>query len=414
MLSLDTEQVHELARWAVGSLTSFRLILGRCLLALHRSKGYKTYGCSTAVHYGASVLGVSTRVARECKRVADRLQPLPALTLAAERGEIAWGKLREIVRVAVPETEDYWLELAAEYDSQCLQRLVSKTPEGQLPGDVDLDNTCTTEFRIAATPELVAMFRRARRMFGIERDQNVTGAETLEYLLAGFFSSQSLDAQALEEARREADKDLQAERARELPEVIEAREKAEDMGLIAQTDVDEEVEETSSMQDLMVQATGAPSCLSSVPCKRPSGVLWQNSRLRFNPQARHTTKAQKQDLLRRDSWCCSTPGCPNRTWIHIHHINPHSQGGTTTPENLICLCSGCHRNLHEGQLKITPTKNGQLLFTDAQGRRLDNQTDLELATWIDFRMGWRESPTNSHQRRVLSGDWVVFGEEARA
>lgn len=395
LLSLETEQVHKVACWAAGSLTSFHLVLGRCLLALHESKGYKAYGCSTAVHYGSSVLGVSTRVARECKRVADRLQNLPCLTLAAERGKLPWGKLREVVRVAAPETEEYWLKLCGEYESNRIQRLVSMTPVGHLPGDTDIENTCTTEFRIAATPELIQMFRRARRMFSLELDQNVSGAETLECLLAAFFSTQALDSTALEEARREADKELQAERARQIPEVIEAREKAEELGLLG--GAEDVPGKESTIEELLSEAIGTSSC------------DWRNTRLRFNPQSRHTTKAQRLELLRRDGWCCSTPGCPNRTWIHIHHIAPYSEGGPTAPENLICLCSGCHRNLHDGHLKITPTDTGRFIFTDEHGRNLERQADLEMAAWLDFRMGWRGKESNSHQSRALSGEWAVFG-----
>ena len=68
-------------------------------------------------------------------------------------------------------------------------------------------------------------------MFSLEHDKALTGAETLELLLASFFATQPLDAEVLEKLREEADLDLRAEQARMLPEVIEAREKAAELGL---------------------------------------------------------------------------------------------------------------------------------------------------------------------------------------
>ena len=82
--------------------------------------------------------------------------------------------------------------------------------------------------------------------------------------------------------------------------------------------------------------------------KRPARVIqdhdfpptWQNPRLRFSPDSRHTTKAQKKEIRRRDGWCCSTPGCPHNVWIELHHLRPFSEGGKTEPVNLLSLCSG--------------------------------------------------------------------------
>ena len=50
LLSLEISEVDSLAREAVGSLTSFRLLLGRCLLAMRERKGFKKYGCSSEIH----------------------------------------------------------------------------------------------------------------------------------------------------------------------------------------------------------------------------------------------------------------------------------------------------------------------------------------------------------------------------
>ena len=142
------------------------------------------------------------------------------------------------------------------------------------------------------------------------------------------------------------------------------------------------------------------------PQEQRDSQAWQNSRLRFNPQARHATKAQRTELLRRDGWGCRTPGCPNKVWLHLHHLNEYSQGGETAPSNLICLCSGCHRNVHQGVLKITESPEGELLYTNSEGRRLDQQIDLELADWLDLHLGWSGVELDSHQAKLWQGEWA--------
>ena len=433
LLSLGNEQVHELARKANGTVTAYRLVTGRCLLALHENKGYKEFGCSCATHYGAAILGMSARTARDSKRVAHQLLGLGKITLEAERGRIDWSKLREIVRVACPETEEFWLAIAGNHNTETIRELVKRTPAGGLPGDVEESASFTTELRCKASPEFLETFKRAQRMLSLENEKALTGAETLEYLLAAFLSSRPVDAKVLEKVRDEADKDLRAEEARRIPEVIEARELAAEFGLIGEAESEEEEVEDSA--ELLAQALGGevavqPHCDdSSCGCdhsKRHTCVVseaerlvlnrlvnslkpWQNKSIRFKAKNRLTTKAQRQEILRRDGWCCSTPGCANVLWLEIHHIKPYSEGGETVSENLLGLCSGCHRNLHLGLLKITVKPDGTLIFADSQGRRLDRQADLELAGWIDFWQGWSGGEFDSHQARLHQGEWAVFG-----
>jgi HNH endonuclease len=419
LLSIGIDELDQLARTAVGTVTSYRLVVGRCLLALDHNRGYKEYGCSSAMHYATAILGMSRRGAGVCRRVARRLKDLPELTLAAEQGTIEWAKLREIVRKASPETELFWLKLAETHCYKKIQRLVSQTPVGALPGDVDEDSTTlTSELRCSLSDAAFAMLSRARRMYSLEKGEVVTSAQVVEWALASYISSQPLDSEVLEKVRQEANKDLQAERARNTPLVANAREIAEEMGLFTSGDPESCEDEEPEPLALALGAEPMPDTMPEPPKSsthnepnRPARVTdlvtWQNTRLRYNPRNRHTTKAQKKEILRRDG-CCQTPGCPNTVWVHLHHLKPYSKGGQTEPSNLICLCSGCHRNLHKGLLRITPDSKGNLVFRDRHGRRLDRHADLELAGWLDYWLGWKGQMRDSHSERIHSGRWRAF------
>ncbi|MBT9587028.1 hypothetical protein IV102_27040, partial [bacterium] len=46
LAALGCYSLHQIARNAAGTLTTYRLILGRCLVAMVRSDGYLQFGCS--------------------------------------------------------------------------------------------------------------------------------------------------------------------------------------------------------------------------------------------------------------------------------------------------------------------------------------------------------------------------------
>ena len=47
---------------------------------------------------------------------------------------------------------------------------------------------------------------------------------------------------------------------------------------------------------------------------------------------------------------CQRPGCGHTQFLEVHHLVPRSLGGTNDPENPICLCSACHKLLHDNNI----------------------------------------------------------------
>jgi 5-methylcytosine-specific restriction endonuclease McrA len=52
----------------------------------------------------------------------------------------------------------------------------------------------------------------------------------------------------------------------------------------------------------------------------------------------------KKRILERDGWRCQQ--CGRCDQLQIHHMIRRSQSGPDCDENLIVLCSSCHRSLH--------------------------------------------------------------------
>ncbi|NLZ24688.1 HNH endonuclease [Candidatus Dojkabacteria bacterium] len=59
----------------------------------------------------------------------------------------------------------------------------------------------------------------------------------------------------------------------------------------------------------------------------------------------------KKAVRKRDVVCqnCGIQEENEENPFTIHHIQPRCYGGTNSPNNLILLCTKCHRNLHKTQ-----------------------------------------------------------------
>jgi hypothetical protein len=54
----------------------------------------------------------------------------------------------------------------------------------------------------------------------------------------------------------------------------------------------------------------------------------------------------RRAVLQRDRFRCRSAGCGGTSFLAVHHLVPRELGGANAQENLITLCSSCHRALH--------------------------------------------------------------------
>ena len=57
--------------------------------------------------------------------------------------------------------------------------------------------------------------------------------------------------------------------------------------------------------------------------------------------------SRRRAVLLRDGHRCRVRGCASTGFLEVHHIKPRSEGGSNELENMIVVCSNCHRQLHE-------------------------------------------------------------------
>ncbi len=73
---------------------------------------YRSLGYSSINQYAMKGLGFSKSRAGDFVRLARELKELPAVAEALASGELGYTKALEIIKVATPETEGKWLEVA--------------------------------------------------------------------------------------------------------------------------------------------------------------------------------------------------------------------------------------------------------------------------------------------------------------
>ena len=106
------------------------------LFDMHSDRLYHDLGYASLVAYGQS-LQLSARKTKELVKIAARLHELPALAEAFGQGTLAWTKARELVRVAVPETDAAWVAHAEQLTCRELERDVTACSPGDAPPSLD-------------------------------------------------------------------------------------------------------------------------------------------------------------------------------------------------------------------------------------------------------------------------------------
>ena len=105
------------------------------------------------------------------------------------------------------------------------------------------------------------------------------------------------------------------------------------------------------------------------PANAPNAAAGR-SRPSLNLSRKHrlVQPALRRALEARDRGC-RFPGCSHERWLDAHHVVHWADGGETSLDNTLLLCSRHHRLLHEGGFAIRADTNGEWQFQNARGMR---------------------------------------------
>jgi hypothetical protein len=121
----DWLQAHEALVRLAASRAGLDFEEGQRLRAALLAQAHVPLGYGSFVEYIERLFGYSPRLTYEKLRVAEALEQLERTATALRAGQLSWSVVRELTRVATPETEGDWLQCAAGLTARQVQQSVS-------------------------------------------------------------------------------------------------------------------------------------------------------------------------------------------------------------------------------------------------------------------------------------------------
>src|ERR1051326_1680368 len=117
-------------RVAARSEAAARRELGGAAQPFLVRRGYQRLGFVRVSDYTRERLGISGRALESAAWVASRLDGLPRIDGAFDRGEISWAQARALCSLASPEDEEHWLAQLATRSARDLEA-IARTARSQ-------------------------------------------------------------------------------------------------------------------------------------------------------------------------------------------------------------------------------------------------------------------------------------------
>jgi hypothetical protein len=328
----------------------------RWLLAGRTAKVHLECGYGSYLEYLERVLGYGPRLARERLRVADALARLPDTMAALAAAELAWSAVRELTRVASPETEADWIAAARNRTVREVEDLVSGRVPGDRPDDRPRPDQRTHLLRLELAATTYAAFRQVIELVTREAGHSLTDDEAMQLICGRALAAPASGPASTHPGEAEGPGAQTGGRHDAGParyQIVRGRcvecKRMWQEGGGRPIEIDATAFEIAGCDGQDVGATHAG---------RDAGP---------HRASQSTPPARRRTSVRRAYGRCEVPGCRHSGWIDVHHIRFRCEGGTHELENLVVLCSVHHTHVHEGRIRITG-RVPALRFFHADGR----------------------------------------------
>jgi hypothetical protein len=229
-----------------------------------------------------------------------------------------YSHVRELTRVASPDTEQAWLTAAVDRNATQVQQLIATHEYGDLPDAPAIPDVRPRKMSLELTPEVIALWRQARVALQEERGIGETSDDDLMETLCRRFLDPGTGAEG--------------------PAHTIGFEQCPDC---KRTQVNGAGRMLDVRRELAERVLCDARILGDLSAPHPERLV------------QSVTPRMREQVFARDKYCCKAPGCRATRFLEIHHIIPQWAGGPHALWNLILLCDGHHRALHNGLLFIS-------------------------------------------------------------
>jgi hypothetical protein len=345
---------HELTRLArEGAAHDFDV--GCALLVALRNATHVMLGYGSFVEYVERLFGYAPRCTHDRVRVAEALELLPELSCALREGELCWSVVRELTRVATPETEAAWMAIAKGRTVREVEDLVAGHHQGDRPSDPRDEGARRHALRFEVSAETYALFREA-----IAKERRDAGGGIDDDAALMMLARRSLGG-----ARDEGRSSHQIVHLR-CPDCAKTRQVGGGQRVAVGSE-QAEMAECDAQHVHVDEAAHAPTHVG----RKKSGRATQT-----------IPCATRRLIVRRDGGRCRVPGCRAAVFLDVHHVFPRSEGGDHEPDHLLLLCGAHHRAVHGGQLFIEGSSAPGFVFRHADGSTYGGEVSPERASMM--------------------------------
>ncbi len=336
------ERLKIIAQEGNSSLADFLELLVR----FDELEGWKKRGAAHCAAWANNELGISPQLGWAYLRAGRQLRSLPTTAALFRAGKLSWSKVRCIVSVADKNTEKTLCHAALDASCTDVQLLCAtyrwKDDDAENSGDKDRavkqwnsrslswkeTSNGSTLIQLSLPPEIAQAFLNS-----VEHSLNLVDDKQ------STISQRRADATVLM-----AETSLQAA-GREIAT-------ADRYQVIVSV---EESELSSSKQPQTKRATikGAGPVARDTArriacdCSITNHKTHNGEPTNIGRKSRLWPAAMSRAIKDRDQHC-QYPGCSKTNHLQIHHITHWADGGVTSIENGVCVCSYHHTMLHEG------------------------------------------------------------------
>ena len=330
--TLDWKLAHDKLVSLAKRRAAHELEEGRWLLAGLRHEVHKHLGMGSYAEYLHRLFGYEAREVGERLRVARALEQLPDTAAALGSGALCFSAVRELTRVASPETEAAWLQAGSGKTVRQIEKMVSGRQPGDRPSDPADESARRHLLRFDVSAETYALWREAvaelRREAGGNLDEDDALLMMARLVLGGPNDEGRASYQVAMTVCEGCGQGWQDGRGEP----------------VAVDDVVVEMAECDAQHVGHVDTHVGKRASQTIP------------------------PATRRAVLRRDHHQCVVDGCRLSTFVDVHHLDPRADGGSHEPARLVTLCGAHHRAVHRGLLIIEGSAE-QLAFLHADGSR---------------------------------------------
>ena len=318
--------------------------------------GFLQWGLQNCAEWLAWRCDLSMTTAREKVRVAHALKTLPLISEALSSGELSYAKVRAMTRVAHRDNEDALLEFALRTTAAIVAQRCRELRFG-------------TETSIGTAERAFA-----NRALRIRRDAE-RGMMTITVELpvdAGELAEKALDKARDDEASGTpgiADTSWSTRQADAFVNLVTGYLSGGD-GMGNDNHLVTVHVEQSALSGFEGRAGLPIESVKRLCCDSHAVVITEDCNgepLSIGRKSRIIPKAISRAVRARDNHCCAFPGCKNQRFLNCHHVEHWSNGGETSLDNLMLLCTRHHALVHEGGFRIEKDFRDSWFFVRPDG-----------------------------------------------